>query len=291
MTRQQLKLLLISSLLAYMFLTDVIHAISCDAAPTYSTNEIFVKMPASSHPFRAVYTALLHGHSRLPEDMKSRDDCLFLLTALLNDITYLHRSDQSTRLPNSSTGHDTDNHTLIDQDRPLRNPYAPLSAQSEFTRMSAQIRAALERWMSHFKEDAGKDILALYHFSHLCLVCPDIAELPTLAGYDPGAYLRPILPPQTKQSQMSDKALDLAWLVLDSCDMQSEPLQRRLSIWLPVVLFYSALVIWQRLRYRSPNDFKYGTLKVLSMFKNEILQLPWPCCPPMAVTLDRLMKE
>ena len=282
---------MISSLLAYMFLTDVTHAVTCDAAPTYSTTEICVKMPSSKHPFRAVYTALLHGHAPLPEDMKSRDDCLFLLTALLNEIVYLHRSDQTTRLPDSLTARSTDGDAPIALDGKLRNPYAPLSAKSEFTRMSTQIRAALELWKSHFSTDAGKDILALYHFSHLCLVCPNIAELPALAGYDPGAHSRPILPPQAKQPQMSDKALDLAWLVLDSCDIQSEPLHRRLDIWLPMVLFYSALVIWQRLRYRSSNDFKYGTLKVLSMFKNEILQLPWPCCSPMATTLDRLMKE
>jgi hypothetical protein len=157
--------------------------------------------------------------------------------------------------------------------------------------MSAQIRAALERWIEHFGQVAEKDILALYHFSHLCLVCPDIAELSSLAGYDPGLQFTPIPPQKLKQSQMSDKALDLAWLVLDSCDIQSEPTPRRLSIWLPMVLFLSALVIWQRLRHRPSNDFKYGTLKVLSMFKNEILQLPWPCCPSMAITLDRLMKE
>ncbi|KAJ9603046.1 hypothetical protein H2200_012341 [Cladophialophora chaetospira] len=288
---QKLRLGWTSSLLAYMFLTDIVHSISCDATPAYSTNEICVKMPASSHPFRAVYGALLHSHSRLPENMRSRDDCLFLLTALLNDIIYLHHSNQSTMPPTLDGDHVPDGRPLIDQSGELRNPYAPLSAKSEFTRMSAQLRAALDRWMAHFKQDAGKDILALYHFAHLCLVCPDITELPFLAGYDPSGQIMSVLPPNKKQSQMSDKALDLAWLVLDCCDMQTEPLQRRLSIWLPVVLFYSALVIWQRLRSRSSNDFKYGTLKVLSMFKNELLQLPWPCCSPMALTLDRLMKE
>lgn len=270
--------------MAYMFLTDIVHAISCDAAPTYVSNELCIKMPSSDHSFRTVYRALLHGQSRLPDDVKNREDSLLLLTALLNDIIYLHRCHQSASwVANGDPS--------VDSSNPTRHPPIPLSTQSEVRRMIAQIRAALCRWKEHFSQEAGKDILALYHFSHLCLVCPSISELPSLAGYDPGGQLASTVPLQITQSQMSDKALDLAWLVLDSCDIQSEPPSRKLSIWLPAVLFSSALVIWQRLRFRSSNDFKYGTLKVLSMFKNEILQLPWPCCTSMAITLERLMKD
>src|ERR1700712_5118173 len=112
-----------------MFLTDTVHAIYCDAAPTLSTNEVCIKMPSSNYPFRAVYTALLNGHSRLPDDLKSREDCLLLLTALLSDIVYLNRSNQGTQLPPVLANHASDGH--YDHGKPLRNPYAPLSAQSE----------------------------------------------------------------------------------------------------------------------------------------------------------------
>jgi hypothetical protein len=88
-----------------------------------------------------------------------------------------------------------------------------------------------------------------------------------------------------------DKAMNLAWLILDNCNMQTEHPERKMAIWFPVVLFSSALVIWQRLRFRSPTDMKYGTLKMLGMFKTEIAQLPWDCCVEMESTLDRLMKE
>jgi hypothetical protein len=270
-----------------MALIDVIHAIYCDAAPTYSTHEMYIKMPTSRRSFREVYTALIYGTSPVPIDVSGREDALLLLTALLNDIIYLHRCGPLK----SATTRWAEDTFHADHGRPPRNPYAPLTAPTEFSRMSAQFTAALERWKKHFGQSAGRDILALYHFSHLCLVYPDISELSSEVGYSPGAQaLLGTLAP-SRQAPMSDKALDLAWLVLDSCDIQSEPMSNRLSIWLPVVLFHSALVIWKRLRNRSSNDFKYGTLKVLSMFKNEISLLPWPCCASMAATLDRLMKE
>ena len=91
--------------------------------------------------------------------------------------------------------------------------------------------------------------------------------------------------------EISDEALNYAWLVLDSINIRKTPPENSQSAWIPTVLFYSGLVVWQRLRRRTAADFKYGTLKVLEMFKKELEQLPWDCCREMTYTLDCLMKS
>ncbi|KAH8799729.1 hypothetical protein F5884DRAFT_115638 [Xylogone sp. PMI_703] len=281
-----------SSLASYMLLIDTVHAIHYGLAPNYSVSELFIKMPSSNHQFRTVYNSLTHGYT-LPKDVTTQEDAFLLLTALLSDITYMQRCRPS--LPflstyNASGANDQSTHIQT----PLRNPYAPLSSQSESSRMAADMLVALSRWKQHFQHRVGSDIYALYYFSRLQLICPNIWELPHLAGYGvvAGSSNDDLKSSQhTKKIDISDKAMDLAWLVLDSCDKRPEPLEGSLAIWLPIVLFLSALVVWQRLRSQPVADLKYGTLKVLSMFSAEITQLPWPCCIEMANTLNMLMKK
>jgi hypothetical protein len=278
-----------SSLMSYMFLADVISALHCDATPNFSTTELNIKMPSSSYQFRTIYS-LIHSHGPLPEDVRSREDSLLLLTALLNDIIYVQRSYPIDSLVSASH----DGTTSSSKDVPLRNPYAPLSSVSERSRLNDALDTALDRWKEHFQQAAWRDIFTLYYFCKLQLTCPDICDLPSLAGY---MTSRDSIPQSAtsrrngRRLEIPDEAMDLAWLVLDNCNFQSETFGRNLAIWLPVVLFQSALVIWQRLRFRSPTDIKHGTLKILGLFKNEIAQLPWACCLEMVITLDRLMKE
>lgn len=274
--------------MGYMLLTDVISALHCHTTPNFSSIELNIQMPSSSYQFRSIY-ALIHNHYPLPEDVRSREDGLLLLTALLSDIIYIQRCHPMNNF--TSIGHDG---LTSSSNVPLQNPYAPLSSISEYSRLTAALHNGLDRWKKHFQQSVGEDILALYYFCKLQLTCPDICELPSLAGYM--ASLDSITKSakythDRKKLEIPDEAMDLAWLVLDNCNIQSEPLGKKLAIWLPVILFQSALVIWQRLRFRSPTDIKYGTLKILSMFKNEISQLPWGCCLEMEATLNRLMKE
>lgn len=273
--------------MSYIFLTDIIHAIHCGTPPTYSTTELNIKMPSSNHQFRTIY-ALLHSQGPLPKDVRSREDGLLLLTALLCDTIYIQRCYLPLTPMDSARQGPQD-------DLPLCNPYAPLSSQSEHFRLDASLHAALGRWKQHFQPHVGKDILALYQFCELQLACPNIWELPHLAGYMATAPTTELIRMRAEGRQhqpgISDEAMNLAWLVLDNCNMETESPQRKMAIWFPAVLFSSALVIWQRLRFRSPTDMKYGTLKMLGMFKSEIAQLPWDCCVEMQNTLDRLMKE
>lgn len=260
-----------------MLLTDIMHAVHCNAVPNWSTSELFIRMPSTNHEFRTVYNSLAHNYA-LPQDVKSSEDSLVLLTALLSDIIYMQRCQPSVPLLSDRDG---------DQ---LRNPYAPLSSKSEFGRLGSDMTAALSRWENHFQDKVGSNILALCYFTKLYLVCPALLELPSIAGYGEvsGFNQKQI---KSKQIEIPDEAMDLAWLVLDQCDKSSKSIKQHLSIWLPNVLFMSALVVWQRLRSQAATDLKFGTLKVLSMFKNEIDRLPWPCCAEMTKTLDRLMQN
>lgn len=250
-----------------------------------------MKMPSSNHQFRTLYNSLTHGYS-LPHDVRSREDGLLLLTMLLSDIIYIQRCHFSISTPSEPHGGVADrspsDHML------LRNPFAPLSSQSEYSRLSADLLAALSRWEQHFQRHVGSDILAFYYFVKLQLICPELGSLPRLAGYGRGSTVGGSQSNPSKHAEqidIPDKAMDLAWLVLDHCDGNSQNPQRRLALWLPVILFLSALVVWRKLHSQSFTDPKYGSLKVLGMYKDEIAKLPWPCCKEMTNTLDRLMKR
>lgn len=257
-----------------MLLADVMHSVHCNTVMSHSVSELWVKMPSSIHSFRTIYNLLAHGNT-LPSDVKSPEDGLLLLTAFLSDIVYVQRCHIS--LSPISTP----------KDEKLHNPYAPLSAKSEFMRQSSDMMAALSQWEDTFHDKVENDILALYYFTKLHLTCTGLWELPRMAGYgNLGSHQI-----ESREMQISDNAMDLAWLVLDHCDKSSKSSRPKLSIWLPIVLFISALVVWQRLRSRAAADLKYGTLKVLSMFKHEIARLPWPCCREMSKTLENLMQN
>ena len=273
-----------------MLLVDIMHAVHCGLTPNYSISELSIKMPSSNHQFRTIYNSLTHGYT-LPCDVRSREDALLLLTALLEEIVYLQRCYLSIPFPHSYSAGAVERLPDNNEQR-LRNPYAPLSSKSEFARLSDAFLAALSRWEQHFQQQIGSDIFALYYFTKLQLICPEIWELPHRVNYGAPAGVDDDSPNTFQHAtplEISDKAMDLAWLVLDTCDQTSQSAEHRLSIWLPIVLFLSALVIWQKLHCQPSTNLKYGSLKVLSMFRNEIARLPWPCCIQMAESLDRLM--
>ncbi len=163
--------------------------------------------------------------------------------------------------------------------------------QGELGRLSADMVAALSRWEHHFKHRVGPEILALYYFTHLRLICPDLGELSSVAGYTTTSRFSGGIPTVSKTLDLPDKALDLAWLILDHCTRLSGNSNGRLCIWLPICLFSAALVVWQKLISPAVTDRRYGTLRVLDTFKSEITKLPWPCCAEMTNTLDRLMER
>lgn len=284
-----------------MILVDTLHAVHFGIAPNYSTSELFIRMPSSNHHFRTIYNSLLHG-CKVPCDVRDQEDALILLTAILNDVIHVNCNFLSLQFPEivssqAINGHRQDavnpsvDRHLIDKNQKLRNPWAPLTAGSEFCRLRVHLLAALSRWEDHFKQHVGSDVLSLYYFSQLQLQCPEIWELPHLAGYGTASINSSERAKSTAQFQISDKAIDLPWHILDHCDKSSRSSAPQMAIWLPIVLFLSALVVWHKIRCQTSTQKKYGTLKVLGMFKNELAKLPWPCCTEMMRTLDRLMDQ
>ena len=278
-----------SSLVGYLLLVDTMQAVHRRRTPNFSTSELFIKMPSSNHHFRTVHNSMSHGRS-LPADVQSPEDALLLVTAMLSDIIYMqhcHHSGSFHPDPRDDGSHDP----LYNQDRPLRNPFVPLSVRSESCRLSAEMLAALSRWEHHFKHQVGPEILGLYYFTRLRLICPDLGELCSIAGYAAPPEFNRGRPPRIKTLDIPDKALDLAWLILDHCTKLPGSPKGRLSIWLPICLFSAALVVWYKLVSPGTTSRRYGTLRVLDTFKSEITRLPWPCCREMTKTLDRLMER
>lgn len=255
--------------------------------PNFSTSELFIKLPISNHHFRTVYNSLVHGY-KMPVDVECDEDALLLLTAMLNDIMYIQQCHLSMPYPPSyqeSVIYGLSSTQIL----PMRNPWAPLSLQSEFCKLGAEMLAALARWLHHFQNRVRKDILALYYFTELQLLCPDLGSLYQITGYATGPEFASTLPKLTENLDISDRALDLAWLILENSDSTRAIPQQRLSIWLPIALFSASLVVWHKLQSTETNKRKYGTLSVLTTFKHEIAKLPWPCCTAMIQTLDTLM--
>ncbi|KAK5024658.1 hypothetical protein LTS07_008504 [Exophiala sideris] len=274
-----------SALVSYMFLIDTMQATHCGLASNFSTSELFIRMPGSNHQFRTIYSSLLHGE-KIPQDVRSREDALLLLTALLSDVVFMQRC-----LPLAASDFGSSH-----KRRTKSSPFTPLSAGSEFSRLNAVMAAALSRWEHHFSQcQVGNDILALYYFCQLQLICPDTWKLPQMAGYGETMELNDYnngnvqIPAISSEHslEVSEKAVALAWLVLDHC--HKKPLDSKLSVWLPVIVFLSALLIWQKVRAESATAPRYGILRVLGVFKDEIASYPWPCSGEMIKTLDRLM--
>lgn len=251
-------------------------ALHCGQTPNYLTNELFIRMPSSTYQFKTIYNSLVHGYT-IPRDVTTQEDALLLLTALLSDTIYTQRcflslifrsqKNTSKKLP------------------PLHNPYAPLSADSEYSRVRHRLMAALDRWEQHFEQYVGDDIRALFHFTKIQLLCPHIFLLPKMAGYSATGNLC-----NPGMIEIPDKAIDLVWLVLDSCEKAFDSPRQKSAIWLPIVLFMSSLVLWNKISYQPEPGHKYGTLRALKTFRSEIVRLPWPCCAEMSTTLSRLTK-
>ena len=84
---------------------------------------------------------------------------------------------------------------------PLQNLFLLLSVQGECYRLTADILVALSRGEPQFKHQIGKDILALYYFTHLRLTCPSLEDL-NYAAMSGSNSIKPI--------EIPDKVLDLA---------------------------------------------------------------------------------
>jgi hypothetical protein len=275
--------------MSYQFLIDVVRAVHYNTSTQYSSSELFITMPASNHNFHGVYTKLVVEEHPLPPDMTEHEDAVLILSALLSDIIAIHKvfSGFDVELSEVLSSQSAMSGTTLQ----ILSPFVPLSPFSENQRMLSQISKSLDLWGERFKPIVSEDILSLFYFCNMCLSFPKVLLLSRLSGYEPavanssGSYselgLGGVVIPEA--------AVRCAWLILDHVNVERLPDRAACPVWLPVVTYITALVVWANLK-SSVSRSSYGTLKALGMFKAELQQMPWPCCTEMVKNLDELMR-
>ena len=269
---------------------DVIQALHSNLPLNFASNELFSTMPSSTLPFQDVYRNLLEeskGDTQtLPTTIGSgsREQATLLLLAILSSLITIRRSLGSSAnvigaAQSSAYRHD---------------PFAPLSAHTELERMQGQLSIALDRWHKRFGASAGPEIMALYRYCGLYLSCATIQDLPRLARYQTGpdhlAGQSDTLSAPEDMSNIPDDSVNRAWALLDVAAACTKSEQHLCPVWMPVVVFHAALVVWAKTCIRTGDTGNAnGSVRSLLAFKVELEAMPWPCCTPMAATLQTLM--
>ena len=273
--------------MSYLLLTDTVRALHCGTTPLLSSTELDIAMPGSSvSKLHETYALLFQLRATLPADLTSSDDAIILLVTILSDYLSIQ---SSLRLLVSPSTHRGAAPVFDPKHSHHVNPFVPLSPTTELARIKDNLRAALSRWHDIFGDRCSEDVTALYFYCRLALECPHIWCLPELAGYPSNDTTRTDSPGKFNEAlPVTDEALRMAWLVVESIDMKKATLRSRLSIWLPVVVFHAALVVWQKLE--STDSRTYGSLRVLTVFEKELTKMPWPCTLQMVETLQMLIR-
>jgi len=275
--------------MSYQFLIDVVRAVHYNTSTQYSSSELFITMPASNHNFHDVYMQLVLEELPLPLNMTEQEDAVLILSALLSDIITIHKVFSGFDLQSAEllSSQPSTSNTLS-----VLNPFVPFSPFAENQRMLSQIFRSLDLWGERFKPIMSEDVLSLFYFCHMCLSFPQALLLPQLAEYEPA-----VVSSRGSRSELdlasvviSETAMRCAWLVVDHINIERLPDRAACPVWLPVVTYITALVVWANLKSSSMSRSTYGTLKVLGLFKTELQQMPWPCCTEMAKNLDELMR-
>jgi hypothetical protein len=255
-------------------------------------------MPSGDHGFQTVYNSLFDTESPVPNDVRSSEDGVLLLSAILSDTLFLQRSTGSIIVTRPVVGN------MASSMSSPTNPFATLTPMRESLQRRNSLKNALDRWLQHFDEENLNNILALYYFCRLCLSCPDLRLLPSMAKYPPGTSVSTgnrkketvdmnrteVDPNGEPVLDISEEALQAAWKVLDHVDV-SLPRDKQ-CLWLPIILFFSALVVWYKAKESATGSTcsGYTSMKTLAAFSRELEKLPWSCCTTMSATLDRLMQ-
>ena len=274
--------------MSHLFVLDVIRAVHCNASLQFSRSELFIKMPASNHNFHDVYNTLILGEHAPPANMTAAEDAVLLLSALLSDIITIHRVFSSfdlhpVELPDLQQSSSTES-------LPLLSPFVPFSPLAENQRMLSQLSKGLDLWSERFRDVVSEDVLALFYFCKLCLHFPQVLLLPSISRYKPAIEANnPRSLPVKRTIPVPEDAMRCVWLIVDNVNVEMLPDRAACPLWLPVITYLTALVVWANLRSSSTQS-SYGTLKVLGMFKVELQQMPWPCCIEMISNLDELMR-
>ena len=274
--------------MSYFFLLDTLRALHHNVSPQFCRSELFITMPASNHDFYDIYSRLINEGQGLPTNLTQAEDAALLLAALLSDLIMVHRASTNfdlapVDLPDLQTP--TSRNPL-----PNFNPYVPFSAATESKRMWAQLERGLELWHERFKQCVSEDVLALFHFCRLFSSYPQVLSLPFRAGYRPAVDTNTSATAPVPGAAVGDATMRHVWLVVDHINVERLSDRAVCPVWLPVITYLTALVMWANLRTSSTSRLSHGTLKVLGLFKMELQHVPWPCCTEMIKNLDDLMR-
>jgi hypothetical protein len=219
-------------------------------------------MSSTSYELYSVYDMAMFGPGTLPADLSS-DNALLLLIALLADInTATTVFEPLVELVAADT-----NNQIISN---YSNPLLPFSLQNEATQAKKKLHGALDAWHRAYVTIIKPEVLALYYFSRLQLVFPNLQYLPILAGYYP-RVVRNTTPNSVLYKRIQrnlvgeSEALKYAWLILESCNSGCEVT----PVWFPITVFYASLVVWIMV-ILSGETRSHGSLKVLAVFKMEL---------------------
>lgn len=233
--------------------------------------------------FQDAYCSLKHG--RYMEADVSNENALLLLCAILSDtIVSIQVFGNAMRhvSPFHSTWPDQPDHCVT-----------PFSTGREAMKTSSLLALWLDNWLDTFDSQVLCDTKALYFFCRLLLVCPQVLQLPQTVCYGgpPGHYEHQIPRPAKMPSMdISDDAMRFSWLLLEQLDYKT---RRGLSsVWLPIIVFYAALVVGAKIRSTPPEAAgQSGILRSLTLFQAELNNMGWPCCERMVSTLGTIMNS
>lgn len=266
------------------WLNDVLNALCFDSAVhSFSSRELWTTMPSGNYDFQDIYRICVNHHEvnqPLPSDMTSPDDALLLVIAFLSDLLYFRRS-FAMLFQTSAKQH-------LQQSCP-GNPFVPLTPRTELNRLHDTLTSALDTWAQRFQSFMTPEVMSFYYYCRLQLACPELLNLPRLAGH---SLFSRTATDDYHGDPISDMAVSIAWSVLDVASRRSKDsrAQYLCPVWLPVCVFHAALVVWaQQTVAQTQGRRKHGSRIMLLAFKLELAEMPWPCCADMTSTLERLM--
>lgn len=176
-------------------------------------------------------------------------------------------------------------HKIIGQNHSVMCPYFP-SPETEFRGCRIRLSRALSKWEEEYFTSSAASVQALFFFCKLHLAVPDMHRLAHMTSYKPATQFKQNFSQSTPELLATDEGTHYAWLVLEKVS-ESENLS---SVWLPVITFFSALVVWADLKAQK-NSRVHGSPYVLRLFVDLLQKMVWPCCSEMGSALEELIQD
>lgn len=226
--------------------------------------------------------------SRISAPKADNDGALLGLVALLADIHTLAIVFHPLGTMSFVTGKEPLPKGLTDS-LSFSSPYLPFSPPNENRLVRRRLENALDLWAESYLSPSTRDTAVLFYFAKMYLILPDMQILPALAGYPP-RVLSDGSPSQEQQNKLDGElqahpeVQKYAWFILEHVE-QSAALA---PMWLPIAIFFAGLVVWRTV-FLQMKSGGHGSRKVVLLFKDELLRMRWPCCKPMATTLESLL--